>query len=44
MEGCRRCDGNRTDFEMEKGIAEDGGAEQTCWRFIGDRYLTVLPH
>ena len=44
MEGCWRCDGNRMDFWNGKAIAEDDGVGQTCQRFIGDRYLTVLPH
>ena len=28
-----------TDFGVD-GIVEDDGAGQTCWRSIGDRYLT----
>ena len=30
-----------TDFGADS-IAEDDGAGQTCWRSIGDRYLTMI--
>ena len=34
MEGCQRCDRNRTDFEDGRGMAEEGGVEQACQRSI----------
>ena len=40
MEECWRCDGNRNGLGEQKGIAEDDGAGRTCWRSIGDWYLT----
>ena len=41
MEGCRRCNGNRDRLWDGKGVAEDDGVGWTCWRSIGDRYLTL---
>ena len=41
MEGCWRCDRNRTRLGTD-GIAEDDRAGQTCWRSIGDQYLTQI--
>ena len=29
-------------LEDGRGIAEEGRAEQTCWRSISDQYLTAL--
>ena len=40
MEECRRCDGIRNGLGKWKGIMEDDGVGWTCWRSIGDWYLT----